>query len=270
LRTHLCELLGIEHPIIQASLGPWSSVELVAAASNAGALGSFGAVLRSVDDLRDELAHIKELTDRPFAVNLSARPFEEEAFRLTIETRPAVISFAHGDPGELVGRAHDADILFVQMINTVLQARQAAERQVDAIIAQGTEATGFGGTVSTMALVLQVVDAVDPIPVVAAGGIADGRGLAAALILGAQGVNIGTRFVASIEADVSGDWKRMILSTSSEDTVKAEFANYVFPPPSREGGYQTLLQVLPTPFVEEWNRRQDEVEGEANDLAANC
>jgi enoyl-[acyl-carrier protein] reductase II len=268
LRTRLCDLLGIEHPIIQASLGPWSSAELVAAASNAGALGSFGAVLRSVHDLGDQLERIKALTDRPFAVNLSARPFDEEAFRLTIETRPAVISFAHGDPGELVGRAHDADILFVQMINTVSQARQAAERQVDAIIAQGTEAAGFGGTVSTMALVPQVVDAVNPIPVVAAGGIAEGRGLAAALSLGAQGVNIGTRFVASTEAAVSGDWKRMILSASSEDTVKAEFANYVFPPPSREGGYQTLPRVLPTPFVQEWNRRHDEVEGEAQRLSS--
>jgi enoyl-[acyl-carrier protein] reductase II len=179
-----------------------------------------------------------------------------------------VISFAHGDPGELVGRAHDADILFVQMINTVSQARQAAERQVDAIIAQGTEAAGFGGTVSTMALVPQVVDAVNPIPLVAAGGIAEGRGLAAVLSLGAQGVNIGTRFVASTEAAVSGDWKRMILSASSEDTVKAEFANYVFPPPSREGGYQTLPRVLPTPFVQEWNRRHDEVEGEAQRLSS--
>jgi enoyl-[acyl-carrier protein] reductase II len=87
LRTRLCDLLGIEHPIIQASLGPWSSAELVAAASNAGALGSYGAVLRSIHDLRDQLERIKALTDRPFAVNLSARPFDEEAFRLTLETK---------------------------------------------------------------------------------------------------------------------------------------------------------------------------------------
>jgi enoyl-[acyl-carrier protein] reductase II len=267
LRTRLCELLGIEHPVIQASLGPWSSAELVAAVSNAGGLGSFGAVFKPADELRAQLERIKQLTDRPFAVNLSARPFNEEAFELTIETKPAVISFAHGDPGELVGRAHQAGIIFVQMVNTVEQASQAADRGVDAIIAQGTEAGGFGGTVSTMSLVPQVVDAVDPIPVVAAGGIADGRGLAAALVLGAQGVNIGTRFAASEEAAISDDWKRRILEASSEEAIKVEFANYVFPPPNREGGYEALPRVLRTPFVEEWNLRQDEVEREAERLS---
>ena len=145
----------------------------------------------------------------------------------------------------------------MQQVHTVGQAYRVAERGVDAIVAQGSEAGGFGGTVGAMALIPQVVDAVSPIPVVAAGGIADGRGLAAALLLGAKGVNIGTRFLASTEATVPDDWKQKILAADSEDAIKVEFADHVFPRPSREGGYGTLPRVLRTPFVEEWNRRGD-------------
>ena len=268
IRTPLCDLLGIEHPIIQASLGPWTSVELVAAVSNAGGLGSLGTALRPAEEHGEELAHVRELTDRPFAVNHTTRPFDEEVFALTLKAGPKVVSFALGDPGELVERAHDAGSLFVQQVHTVEQARRAVERGVDVIIAQGGEAGGFGGTVGAMALVPQVVDAVSPVPVVAAGGIADGRGLAAALLLGAQGVNVGTRFLASEETTAVGDdWKRAILAAESEDTVKVEFANEVFPPPSREGAYGTLPRTLRTPFVEEWNRRRDEAKREAGRLS---
>lgn len=267
LRTRLCELLGIEHPIIQASLGPWTSVELSAAVSNAGGLGSLGTTLKGAEDFKEQIAHMRELTDRPFAVNHTMRPLNEEVFDLTLEARPPIISLALGEPGDLVERTHDAGILFVQQVHTVEQAYRAAEAGVDAIIAQGSEAGGFGGAVGAMALVPQVVSAVSPVPVAAAGGIADGRGLAAALVLGAQGVNIGTRFLASAEANVSDDWKRRILDSSSEDAVKVEFANEIFPPPSREGGYGSLPRVLRTPFVEEWNRRRDEVGRESERLS---
>jgi len=267
LRTRLCELLGIEHPVIQASIGPWSSAELVAAVSNAGGLGSVGTSLWSTEDVREQIARLRELTDRPFAVNHTVRPLNDEAFTLTLEARPKVVSLALGDPGDLVERAHDADILFMQQVHTVEQARRAAEKGVDVIIAQGSEAGGFGSTVSTMSLLPQVVDAVSPIPVVAAGGIADGRGLAAALVLGAQGVNVGTRFLASVEAGIDEEWKRRILAAESEDAVKVEFANHVFPAPNREGGYGTVPRVLRTPFVEEWNRRQEEAEREAERLS---
>ncbi len=262
LSTPLCDLLGIEHPVIQAPIGPWSSAELVAAVCDAGGLGSVGTSLQSPEDVRTQVARVRELTDRPFAVNFTMRPFNEEAFALTLEARPKVVSFALGDPSDLVEQAHDAGILFIQQVHSVQQADQAAGRGVDVIIAQGSEAGGFGDTVSTMSLVPQVVDAVSPIPVVAAGGIADGRGLAAALLLGAQGVNVGTRFLASEEAGISDDWKRRILAAESEDAVKVEFANEVFPPAGL-GGYETLPRVLRTPFVDEWNRRRDEVRGEA-------
>jgi enoyl-[acyl-carrier protein] reductase II len=266
LRTRLCELLEIEYPVIQASIGPWSSADLVAAVSNAGGLGSVGTSLWTAEDVRKQILRVRELTDRPFAVNHVVRPFNEEAFALTLEARPKVVSFALGDPGDLVERAHDAGILFMQQVHTVEQARRAAEKGVDVIITQGSEAGGFGSTVSTMSLLPQVVDAVSPIPVVAAGGIADGRGLAAALVLGAQGVNVGTWFLASEEAGIDEEWKQRIVAAESEDTVKVEFADHVFPAPSREGGYGTLPRVLRTTFVEEWNWRQEEAEREAERL----
>jgi enoyl-[acyl-carrier protein] reductase II len=255
LRTRLCELLGIEHPVIQASIGPWSSAELVAAVSNAGGLGSVGTSLWSPEDVRKQILRVHELTDGPFAVNHVVRPFNEEIFALTLEAKPKVVSLALGDPGDLIERVHDADILFMQQVHTVEQARRAAEKGVDVIIAQGSEAGGFGSTVSTMSLLPQVVDAVSPIPVVAA------------LLLGAQGVNIGTRFLASEEAEIDDEWKQRIMAAESEDAVKVEFADHVFPAPNRDGSYGTLPRVLRTTFVEEWNRRQEEVEREAERLS---
>ncbi|HEY7124592.1 MAG TPA: nitronate monooxygenase [Ktedonobacterales bacterium] len=255
-RTRFCELLGIDYPIIQASFGPWAVPELVAAVSNAGGLGSIGTALQSAEQVTQQIARVRQLTNRPFVVNHTLRPLNEEAFQATIEAKPRAISLALGAPGDLVKRAHAAGILFIQQVHTVQQARQAAERNVDVIIAQGSEAGGFGGVVSSLALLPQVVDAVSPIPVLAAGGIADGRGLAAALVLGAQGINIGTRFLASVEATISPQWKHSILSASSEDAVKVLFTSAVFPPPS-PGGYDASPRVLRTPFVDEWNQRPE-------------
>jgi enoyl-[acyl-carrier protein] reductase II len=267
LRTPLCDLLGIESPIIQGSLGPWSSVELAAAVSNAGGLGSLGTALLSPEQNREQIARTREFTDKPFAVNHTLRPFNEEVFATTLQARPPVISFAHGDPAEFVKRAHDAGSVFMHMINTVQQACQAAERGADIIIAQGSESAGFSGKVSTLVLVPQVVDAVSPVPVLAAGGIANGRGLAAALVLGAQGINIGTRFLACVEATtISDDWKRAIVQAESQDTVKVAFAEYVFPPVNRPGGYQTEPRALRTTFVHEWNQHPKEAQREAKRL----
>ena len=262
MQTPFCELIGIDVPIVQAPLGPWNTVELAAAVSNAGALGSLATNVRSADTVREDMRRLRAATDRPFAVNHTLRPFDEEAFAATLEEPPAVVSFALGHRRELVERAHEAGALFMQQVHTVEQANTAAESGVDVIVAQGGEAGGFGGFVSTMALVPQVVDAAAPIPVVAAGGIADGRGLAAALALGAQGANIGTRFLAAVESGTPEAFRRAIVSASSEDSVKVEFADEVFPP-AAEGGYGTLPRVLESPFVEEWNRRRDEVAAEA-------
>jgi enoyl-[acyl-carrier protein] reductase II len=267
LRTRLTDLLGIEKPVIQASLGPWTSVELAAAVSNAGGLGTIGTVLTPAERVAEYVRRMQELTDRPFAVNYSARgPFDPESFDATVEARPAVISFAHGDPGELAARAHKAGIVFMQMVNTVAQARQAAEQGADALIAQGAESAGFGGPIGTLALVPQIVDAVPDLPVIASGGIADGRGLAAALVLGGDGVNIGTRFLASTEATVADDWKRAIVEAESEDAVRAEFAPTLIPKPDWAGAYDVVPRVLRTRFVDQWNDRLGDVPGEAERL----
>jgi nitronate monooxygenase/enoyl-[acyl-carrier protein] reductase II len=142
-------------------------------------------------------------------------------------------------------------------VTTVAQAVAAAERGVDVIIAQGGEAGGYGGNVSTMALVPQVVDAVSPIPVVAAGGIFDGRGIAAAFMLGAAGVNLGTRFLASREAPISDEWKQAILRARSEEAIKAEVLNDIAPLPGT-AGFGTVLRSLPTPFLDEWSAKREE------------
>ena len=160
--------------------------------------------LRSVEDLTRQLTRIRELTSHPFAVNHLLLTLNQDAFAATLRARPPVISLAGGDPGDLVSGGTMLGSLVVHQVHTVPQAREAAQRGVDVIIAQGTEAGGHGGTVGALPLIPQVVDAVSPIPVVAAGGIADGRGLAAAPKSSARrGINIGTRFLASAEAPIA-------------------------------------------------------------------
>src|SRR4029453_9123556 len=203
LKTPLCDVLGIDVPIILAPMGSCTSAELAAAVSNQGGLGGIGSLFRTTAAIKRDIEAVKGLTNRHYAINHIPQMLDAEAFRCTLEARPRVISFALGDPGDLIKQVHDVGSLVMLQVTTVAQAVAAAERGVDALIAQGGEAGGYGGVVSTMALVPQVVDAVAPIPVVAAGGIYDGRGIAAALMLGAAGVNLGTRFVTSDEAPVS-------------------------------------------------------------------
>src|ERR671933_1322740 len=232
LRTPMCDVLGIEIPIMQAAIWPATAPELVAAVSVAGGLGSIGSVFEPAESVQRQIARVRELTHRPFAVNHVVPLLDEEAFEATLEAKPAVISLALGDPGDLVERAHAAGATVIHQVHTVGQARRVAELGVDAIIAQGSEAGGQGMAlgVGSMALIPQVAEAVDPIPVLAAGGVADGRGLAAALVLGAQGANVGTRFLASEEATADDGWKRMILGAEAEDAVRFEAWADIFPP----------------------------------------
>ena len=258
LRTRLCDLLGIDLPIILAGMGAGAtSAEFAAAVSNQGGLGSVGSLFRAPDAVRRDIDLLPTLTNRNFAVNHIPQALDAEAFRHTLRARPAVISFALDDPGDLIRQAHDVGSLVMLQVTTVGQAIQAAERGVDVIIAQGSEAGGYGGTVSTMALVPQVVDAVSPIPVVAAGGIYDGRGVAAAFMLGAVGVNIGTRFLASKEAPIDEDWKQAIIEAHSEDAVRAEVINDIIPVPGAVG-YGTVGRTLRTPFLDEWSSKREE------------
>lgn len=253
MRTALCELLGIEHPVIQASLGPWSSVALTAAVSEAGGIGSLGTALISPEQVVDQIRRTRRLTAKPFIVNHTRRPLDDEAFELTLRERPKAVSLALGEPGELARRAHEAGCVFIHQAHSVDQALVAVDQGADVIIAQGEEAGGFGGGLGGLALIPQVADAVAPVPVVAAGGIVDGRGLAAALVLGAAGVNIGTRFLAAEETEIPEEWKRRIVEARSEDTVRARFAEHVFPPVGT-GGYEGKTpRVLRTEWVDRYN-----------------
>jgi nitronate monooxygenase/enoyl-[acyl-carrier protein] reductase II len=258
LRTSLCDLLGIDLPIILAGMGAGAtSAEFAAAVSNQGGLGSVGSLFRTSDAVKRDIDILPTLTNRNFAINHIPQALDDDAFRHTLQARPAVISFALDDPGDLIRQTHDVGSLVMLQVTTVGQAIQAAERGVDVIIAQGSEAGGYTGTVSTMALVPQVVDAVSPIPVVAAGGIYDGRGIAAAFMLGAVGVNIGTRFLASKEAPIDDDWKQAIIEAHSEDAVKAEVINDIIPVPGTVG-YGTVGRTLRTSFLDEWSSKRDE------------
>ena len=265
IRTPICDLFNIKAPIVQAGMGTFTSAELVAAVTNAGGLGSLGAGNRPVEDLRRQIARIADLTAGSFAVNHLVTTMNEEAFAATLEAHPRVISLALDHPHDYVKRAHDAGSLVIHQVTTVQQAYDAAQRGVNAIIAQGGESGGYGGTVATLALVPQVVDAVRPIPVLAAGGISDGRGLAAALMLGAQGVNIGTRFLACVESPIADGYKQVILAAESEDAVKADVWNDIMPLPGG-AGYFTVPRALRTPFLDEWQQRREDARREQQRL----
>ena len=239
----------------------FTSPALAAAVSNAGALGSLGAWNRPTDELRRDLAELRDLTDRPFAVNHVVPDLDADAFAATLEHAPAVVSFALDDAGDLIRRVHDAGSIVMQQITTVQQAQLAAEHGADIIVAQGGEAGGYGGVVSTLSLVPQVVDAVRPVPVVAAGGIADGRGIAAAVVLGAAGVNLGSRFLASVEAPVGERWKKALVTYPSEDWIQAGFINALNPNPGTVG-YGTRVRLLRTEFVQRWEERAAELDAD--------
>ena len=264
LRTRFCELFGIELPILQAAIWPATSPELVAAVGEAGAIGSLGAVFEPAERLVEQIERVRALTDRPFVVNHVVPQLDEDAFAATLEARPAGISFALGDPGELVARAHEAGAKVIHQVHTVEQARDVADLGIDVFIAQGSEAGGQGmlAGVSTMALVPQLVDAVAPAPVLGCGGIADGRGLAAAIALGAAGANIGTRFLAAEEAAVGESWKRRIREVRSEDCVRFDAWAQIMP--SR--GYDVVPRVMRTEFVDAWQGRAEEAAAQAERL----
>jgi NAD(P)H-dependent flavin oxidoreductase YrpB (nitropropane dioxygenase family) len=209
---------------------------------------------------------MRALTDRPFAINHTRRPFDPAAFDDTLEERPMAISFHIGDPLDLVARAHDAGILWLQQVGDIEQARAAIERGVDMIVAQGGEAGGNAGNIATLVLVPQIVEIAGSIPVVAAGGIADGRGLAAALALGAQGVMMGTRFLASTEMQIAPEWKDAIVRADAQDAVKVDFANAIMPP-FTAGAYTAMTpRALRNAFVDRWLGKAEEAAADSERL----
>src|SRR5262245_32566588 len=250
LRTRLCDTLGIEVPIIAAPMGPSiTSPELAAAVGNAGGLGivSFGG--NPPELLRRLIRRIRDLTDRPFGVNVILALGREEQVATCIDERVPVLSFFWGDPSPWVGRAHAAGIKVLHQVGSVADAQRAAGAGVDVIIAQGMEAGGhMAGQVATMVLVPRVVDAIAPTLVAAAGGIADARGMVAALALGADGVVLGTRFLATPEAHAHALHKQKVVEATEEDTVHTMLFG---------GGWPDAPhRALRTAFVEEWRGKE--------------
>ncbi|MGH9243264.1 MAG: NAD(P)H-dependent flavin oxidoreductase [Acidimicrobiales bacterium] len=261
LHTGLCELLGIHVPIVLAPFGPWDEVELAGAVSAAGALGSVGTAVRSTSELRGQWDRLRERTDRPFAINHTGRPFNEEAFQATLDFRPAAISFHMGIPADLIARAHERDILWLQTVGDVEAAEAALTAGADVLVAQGTEAGGNAGWVATMVLVPAVVDIAGTIPVVAAGGIGDGRGIAAAFALGAQGASLGTRFLATEEMMIDATWKARIVAATAHDAIKVPHSERVMPPFNiPQLGLPFAPRALRTPLIEQLESNPDAVD----------
>lgn len=215
----ICELLGIKYPIIQGGMARLGTAELVSAVSEAGGLGVIGSGDAPPEWLKGQIKSVRERTDKPFAVNVMlTSPFLEDTLRVVIEEGVGVVALGGGNPGVHIPRLKEAGTKVIPVVSTVALARRVERFGIDAIVAEGMESGGHVGDTTTMALLPQVVDAVK-VPVIAAGGIADGRGLVAALSLGAQGVQMGTRFVCSSECVAHEMFKERILSAQDRVTV---------------------------------------------------
>jgi NAD(P)H-dependent flavin oxidoreductase YrpB (nitropropane dioxygenase family) len=223
MKTALCTRLGIEFPIIQAPMAGAVGPMLAAAVSNAGGLGMLALWRASGEAMRRQIKEVRSLTSRPFGVNLNLDFPQQERLAICLEEGVPIISFFWQDPSALVPSAKGGNAIVMHTVGSAADAKRAVDCGVDIVVAQGWEAGGHvRGTVATMPLIPAVVDAVSPTPVVAAGGIADGRGLAAALALGAAGAWIGTRFLASREAAIHARYRERLLAANEGDTVYLE------------------------------------------------
>ncbi len=219
LKTRLTELLGIEYPIIQGGMAWTATAELAAAVSNGGGLGIIGAGHMPTEILRDEIRRAKTLTDKPFGVNLMLlTPHIEELVAMVIEEGVDAVTTGAGNPGKYMAALKARDIKVLTVVPSVALAKRMESIGADAVIGEGMEAGGHIGELTTMVLTPQLADALE-IPVVAAGGIADGRGVAAAFALGAEGIQVGTRFMCAEECTIHPDVKDRIVKAKDRDTV---------------------------------------------------
>ena len=243
----LNEILGTRYPIIQGGMANIATGEFAAACSNAGALGLIGGGgMRSGDDLRAHIRRCRELTDKPFGVNIMLmHPCADEFAQIVIDEKVPVVTTGAGNPGKYVAKWKEAGIVVIPVVAAAVLAKHLAKTGVDAVIAEGTESGGHVGEMTTMALVPQVVDAVD-LPVIAAGGIADGRQMAAAFALGACGVQVGTCLLTSTECPIHENYKKALLKAKDSDTIVT----------GRIGG--TPVRVLKNKMAREYVRREKE------------
>lgn len=227
LRTVLCELLGIKYPIIQGGMAWVATGELAAAVSEAGGLGIIGAGNAPPESVLREIKKVRSITDQPFGVNIALfSPYVESLIDMVVAERVPVITTGAGNPGKYLLRLKEAGIKVIPVVASVALAKRLERAGVDAVIAEGMESGGHIGDVTTMVLVPQIVDAVN-IPVIAAGGIADGRGFVAALALGAAGIQMGTRFICASECTAHPNYKQAILDAGDRDTVVTGYPGHL-------------------------------------------
>ena len=226
IHTPLCDLLEIRHPVVLGGMASGTSVPLVVAVSNAGGLGTLGLATTPPGEVPGNIAAIREGTGKPFGVNFLLFMIQEEGFAAALEAAPPIMAFAwpraEQDLADYFDRSREAGCKVMFSAGSVPGALRAKAAGADVIVAQGTDGGGHVGWMASMALLPMVVDAVAPTPVVASGGFADGRGLAAALALGAQGVLLGTRFLATVESPLHQNMKQAIVDSDGHDTVLTE------------------------------------------------
>lgn len=219
MNTRLCKLLNIEYPIIQGGMAWVATAELAAAVSNGGGLGIIAAGGAPAEAVREQIRKCKSLTDKPFGVNVMLMsPFADEVMQVVLEERPDVVATGAGNPGKYIEPLKEKGIKILPVVASVAMAKRLEKAGVDGIVAEGTESGGHIGELTTMVLVPQIADAVS-IPVVAAGGIADKRGAAAAFALGADGIQVGTRFICSTECIAHDNYKQAVIKAKDRDAV---------------------------------------------------
>jgi NAD(P)H-dependent flavin oxidoreductase YrpB (nitropropane dioxygenase family) len=223
-------LVGIDYPIVQAPIGGLATPELASAVSNAGALGMLAMTWSEPDAITSTLRRMRDMTDRPFGVNMILRTPQEERLRRVLDAGVRIVAFFWGDPATLVPIAHDAGAIVVHAVGSAAEATRVVEAGVDVVVAQGWEAGGHvWGDVATLPLVPRVVDSVAPTPVVAAGGIGDGRGVAAVLTLGAGAAWLGTRFVMTTEVAAHPRYRELLAAATETSTVHSSLFDVGWP-----------------------------------------
>ena len=216
----ICKLLNIKYPIFQGGMAWLGTAELASAVSNAGGLGIIGAGHMPPDILRKEIQKVKSWTDKPFGVNIMLMsPFVKEVMQVVVDERVPVITTGAGNPGEYIPALKEIGSKVIPVVASVALAKRLERTGIDAVIAEGNESGGHIGEINTMALIPQVVDAVK-VPVIAAGGVGDARGMMATFALGAKGVQMGSRFVVSTECTVSDKYKQLVLRAKDRSTVE--------------------------------------------------
>jgi NAD(P)H-dependent flavin oxidoreductase YrpB (nitropropane dioxygenase family) len=263
IHTKACDVLGIDYPIVQAGMArAYTSAELVAAVSNAGGLGVLGCLWRPAAEAVAEIRRIRGLTDRPFGVNFVLHLCNEATFAACLAERVPVFSFFRGDPAEAVARAHASGALTIHQVTTAEEAAHACAVGVDVLVAQGHEAGGHMGPIPLWTLLPEVVAVAGERPVLAAGGIVDGYGLAAALRLGASGVLMGTRFLATPEAPALAAHKQAILDASPGTTVASPIFDILW----GDAWPGVQVRAIQNHFTERWVGREDALRGAVEEV----